>query len=231
MYEVSLPQEDIDAYYELKDKLYAQVESEVPGGDEAVDEATQGEESAPVDRRWVALVPPDQVGELRKALMKRLISSIERLDKVQRDKPGNLKLWREKLVSERYWGSLCDSERLITEEIDCCVAEADELEPGWREFIFRQAVQCWRMSKQREVEKKVHKKQVEFQKKQVVKDAKAIVHDKNKEIADKIKKDKDAEKMMEKMIREEEAAASKSKKGGAGGAKAKAKAPGSGKKK
>merc|ERR1712179_641519 len=102
---------------------------------------------------------------LKWALIKRLVASIDQLDKVQRDKPGNWKLWREKLLSEVYWNSLCEAERLISAEIDTCVAEAEELEPGWREVVFRQAVQHWRMGKQREEEKKVAKKAVEQQKK------------------------------------------------------------------
>merc|ERR1712183_420587 len=78
----------------------------------------------------------------------------ELLDQVQRDKPGNWKLWREKLISEHFWATLCEAEKVFGEEIDACVAEAEDLEPGWKQFIFRQAVQMWRVSKQREVEKK-----------------------------------------------------------------------------
>merc|ERR1711920_1081388 len=110
-------------------------------------------------------VPPEERMGLKQALMKRLVACIDPLDQVQRDKPGNWKLWRGKLVSERYWGSLCDAERLVSEEIDSCTAEAEELEPGWREHIFPQAVQIWRRQKQFEMEKRDQKKAVEHEKK------------------------------------------------------------------
>merc|ERR1711972_866675 len=80
------------------------------------------------------------------------------------DKPGNWKLWRGKLVSERYWGSLVDAEKIVSEEIDLCIKEAEELEPGWRDHVFQQAVQIWRRQKQEhgerkeKIKEKVHEK-------------------------------------------------------------------------
>lgn len=36
--------------------------------------------------------------------------------------PGNWNLWRQKLISERYWASLVEAERLVSEEISACAA-------------------------------------------------------------------------------------------------------------
>merc|ERR1719482_1600050 len=85
---------------------------------------------------WVRELSAEERMMLKRQLVKRLVADIDRLDQVQRDKPGNWKLWRGKLITERYWNSLLDAERLVGEEIDACVAEAEELEPGWREHVF-----------------------------------------------------------------------------------------------
>merc|ERR1712060_532540 len=90
---------------------------------------------------WVQRVPLPEKQILKNALMKKLIGCIDPLDQVNRDKPGNWKLWRGKLVSERYWNSLVDAEKLVHEEIEACIAEAEELEPGSRGHIFPQALQ------------------------------------------------------------------------------------------
>merc|ERR1712060_627247 len=98
-------------------------------------------EAQPFEPSWEQRVPPEERQGLKHALMKRLVACIDPLDQVQRDKPGNWKLWRGKLVSERYWGSLCDAETSVSQEIDACIAEAAELEPGSRGHIFPQALQ------------------------------------------------------------------------------------------
>lgn len=225
-YDLQLPEEDIDAYYDLKEKLYKQY---APEETEQAPTAGACDAGVPEDGAvqpvpWVHHAPLEERQLLQKALMKRLVGGIDRLDQVQRDKPGNFKLWRSKLVSERYWGSLCDAERMVTEEIDLCIAEANELEPGWRDVIFPQALQCWRMQKHKEIQKKAQKKEVEQQKKQKEKDERRQEVEKRLAVEEKVRQEKLAEKMMEKMIREEElAASSKSKAKSRPGAKPKAK--------
>merc|ERR1711920_845711 len=125
LYDLQLPEVEIDAYYTLKERFQQQ---------HAPPEAAEGDADATEDgdvaALWVQNLSPDERGILQKALMRRLVCCIDKLDQVQRDKPGNWKLWRGKLVSERYWGSLCEAERLVGEEIDSCISEAEELEPG-----------------------------------------------------------------------------------------------------
>eukprot|EP00929_Paragymnodinium_shiwhaense_P056811 TRINITY_DN28448_c0_g1_i2.p1 TRINITY_DN28448_c0_g1~~TRINITY_DN28448_c0_g1_i2.p1 ORF type:complete len:264 (+),score=103.66 TRINITY_DN28448_c0_g1_i2:109-900(+) len=209
-YEMVLPQEEIDAYFELKDKYVEAAGSRA--------EAT-GDELPPPAHRFMLT---DQLTELKKALMRRIMASIDRLDQVQRDKPGNYKLWREKLVSEHYWATLCEAEKIVGEEIDACCAEADELEPGWKPYIFRQAVQMWRMTKQREFEKKMEKKEKQSVKKQKVQALKAVELEAKQAVVDKEKQEREAAKMMAKLIAEEEKAEKmQSKKSGGGGGKAK----------
>merc|ERR1711870_132143 len=157
-------------------------------------------------------VPPEERMGLKQALMKRLVACIDPLDQVQRDKPGNWKLWRGKLVSERYWGSLVDAERLVSEEIDMCIAEANEIEPGWSSQIFQHALHIWRQQKQELAQKKERMKEKVKEKKKDEKEVKRVETEKKKEEEDRKKQERLAEKAMEQLLREEEkASASKNK--------------------
>lgn len=205
-YVLELPEAEINTYYDLKERLYGSL-PEDPAAEAA---AAEGIEGGLVS--WTRRLSNDDRSSLQQALMKRLVKGIERLDQVQRDKPGNWKLWRGKLVSERFWASLCDAERLIGEEIDNCLAEAEELEPGpppWREQIFQQAVHIWRMERQRSVEKKVQKKQVEQVKKQKEKEERRKVVEVKLAEEEKLRQERLAEKAMEKLLKEEESMSSK----------------------
>merc|ERR1711974_379713 len=190
---------EIDAYYDLKDKLHSQYAPDhvYPADDEPRE---AGEEP------WTRRVPPEERASLQRALMHRLVACIGKLDQVQRDKPGYWKLWQTKLVSERYWGSLCDAEKLVSQEIDSCVAEAEEIEPGWKDQIFPQAVQCYRMQKQHEEEKKAAKKAVINEKKEKEKEVRRAEIEKRVEEEKKVREEKMAEKMMQKLLMEEEKA-------------------------
>lgn len=202
-YDLSLPEAEIAAYFDLKDKLI----------DKYAPEAANGEQEVEADSEdgWVQKVPGEERAELHRALMRRLVGCIDKLDQVQKDKPGNWKLWRAKLVSERFWSSLCEAEQLVSQEVDSCIAEAAELQPEWKDHIFPQAVQCWRMQKQHDMEKKAAKKAVVHEKKQKEKEVKRKEVDKKKEEEDKQRQERLAEKMMEKLLREEEAQSSKAK--------------------
>lgn len=213
-YDLKLPEVEINAYYDLKDRLYGRLLD--AGGAAAAEAAADsrpkgGDADAPEDGPlacegdlWVRELPEQELLQLKQLLVRRLVGDIDRLDQVQRDKPGNWKLWRGKLVSEQYWGSLCDAERLVSEEIDACLEEAEELEAGWREVVFQQAIQCWRMGKVRDMEKKVQKKAVVQQKKQKEKDEKRREVEARMAEEQKLKQERMAEKAMEQLLREEE---------------------------
>jgi len=223
-YELQLQESDINGYYELKDRLHGQAEAEPEALLHTPFEAGASADGVPWAGAWVSKLAPEDKISLQKALMRRLVSGIERLNQVQKDKPGNWKLWRGKLISERYWGSFCEAEALVDEEISSCLEEAEELEPGWREHIFPNAVQIWRMQKQRDVEKKVQKKAVEQQKKQKEKEVRKKEVDARLEVEEKLRQERLAEKMMEKLLREEENDAKCKAKGKAAAAKPKPKA-------
>lgn len=205
VYELQLDEDGIDAYYDLKDKMhqkYAPEDAQGSGTNDTCEPDVDGDPS-PAAPTWVQKAPPDARQELQKALMKRLVGGIDRLDQVQKDKPGNWRLWRSKLVSERFWGSLCEAEKMVTEEIDLCLAEANELEPGWREHIFPQALQCWRALKQKEFQQQAEKKEVQQQKKAKEQEERRKVAEIREAEEDKQRQARLAEKAMEKLLREE----------------------------
>lgn len=216
-YECELNEADIDAFYDLKDKLQTQYAPDYQ------EQAEKAQEEGTSIERWTAKVPKEDRGALQKALMRRLVSCIGKLDQVQKDRPGNWKLWQSKLISEAFWQSLQDAEKTVSQEIDSCIAEADELEQGWKEHVFQQGVQVYRVQKQQEFDRANQKKEVVDAKKAKEKEEKQKEVDKRLEVERKVQEAKNAEKMMEKLLREEEAEAAKNAKGKAKAAPGKAK--------
>eukprot|EP00434_Breviolum_minutum_P022522 symbB.v1.2.019870.t1/scaffold1647.1/size107771/6 len=182
-YQCELSEVEINAYYDLKDRMRQQ--------------------KAP-DAWLRELLSPEERRVLQSALMKRLVSCFDRLDQVQRDKPGNWNLWKQKLISERYWASIVEAEREVSEEISSCVAEAGVLEPGWNSHIFNQAVHIWRQQKQQFAEKKEVKKDKEKQKKEIEKAEKRKEVEAKLAEEEKARQEKLAQKAMDQLLREEE---------------------------
>ncbi|CAE7757059.1 unnamed protein product, partial [Symbiodinium pilosum] len=98
-YQCELSHAEINAYFELKDRLRQQKAPDAPAESDDPEEQDA----------WVRqMLTQEERRVLQQALMRRLVSCLDRLDQVQRDKPGNYRLWRGKLVSERYWASLLE---------------------------------------------------------------------------------------------------------------------------
>lgn len=218
IYEMELSAADIDTYYNLKDELQRKYAPEAAAA--AAEMESTGESQ--VVEQWTPKLPAEDRRALQQALMRRLVSCIGKLDQVQRDKPGNWKLWQSKLVSEHFWTSLVESERIVNQEIESCVAEAGELEPPWKEQIFGQGVQIYRQQKQfefqkkaevehKENEKKAEKKAKVDEKKNIVKDVRRKEVELRVEAEKKVRELKAAEQAMEKLLREEELSAAKNK--------------------
>jgi len=193
---------EIDAFYEMKDALQGKYAPEYAAQAAAVAAAEEAGEEVPPLERWALKVPQEERTGLQKALMKRLVTNIGKLDQVQKDRPGNWKLWQTKLISERFWNSLLESEKTVSQEIDECIAEAEEIEPGWRDHIFPQAVQIYRMQRQQEAEKQAREnaqKQAQSEQKMAANNADQA----------KVKAVSDRRKEMEKEVRRKEAEAMK----------------------
>jgi len=216
-YDCELNEADIDAYYDLKDKLQSQYAPDYP------EQAEKAKEEGTTIDRWTSKVPKEDRAALQKALMRRLVSCIGKLDQVQKDRPGNWKLWQSKLISEGFWQSLQDAEKTVSQEIDSCIAEADELEHGWKEHIFQQGVQVYRVQMQQEFNRTQAKKEVFDAKEAAKKEEKRKEVEKRLEVERQAQEAKNAEKMMEKLLREEEQESAKKGKAKAAPGKAKPK--------
>jgi len=206
-YDISISTVEIDNYYALKERLYDQY-----APDEAADVADD-----PVQATvWTQRVPPEGLVLLQKSLMSRMVACIDKLNQVQHDKPGNQRLYHAKLVTETFWNSLCDAERVVSDELDSCIAEADELRPGWRHTVVRDAVSFWRMQKQQEAEKKAAKKAVVDEKKDKEREKRQKEVELRKVEEDRVREAKAAERAAAQLMREEELATKTKAKGRTG---------------
>eukprot|EP00933_Yihiella_yeosuensis_P009021 TRINITY_DN114789_c0_g1_i1.p1 TRINITY_DN114789_c0_g1~~TRINITY_DN114789_c0_g1_i1.p1 ORF type:complete len:256 (-),score=73.52 TRINITY_DN114789_c0_g1_i1:131-898(-) len=197
-YSVQLDEAAIDAYFDLKDRMRKQRAPDAPADDE--------------DNTWIrSVLVPEERRILQHALMRRMVAIFDKLDQVQKDKPGHFKLWQQKLCSEKVWQSLLEAEQMISEEINSCQNEADVLEPGWKDHIFGQAVQIWREARRQEELQKQAKKAHEKEKKGLRSEKKKEEKSEQVREEDRKREEKAAEKAMEALLKEEEAAA----KGGA----------------
>lgn len=59
------------------------------------------------------------------------------------------KLYSQSMCSVKQWRSYQAAENMVSTEVDEVRAEADEIEPGWSQVIWRQAMQYHNMLKQR----------------------------------------------------------------------------------
>jgi len=171
-YTAKHPETAITAYNEIKVKLMDKVQ-DVLGVDE-------------LQADWVKHLKDIELNVLKQSLRKRMYRNIDCLATVEREKPGKYKLWKHKLVSEEVWESLQRVEESLTKEIDECMLEADELQPGWGQSLFQEVLDVWRHEMQHEME-------VERQK-QLREEAKNSQEEEKRNAQKKVQMDAKAEK-------------------------------------
>jgi len=115
----------VDEYYSVKDKIIE--EGWTPGQKDASG--------------------PTRV--LQQALMKRCIADIPLVTHIQKESAGMNKLYSHSMCSVKQWRTYQAAEAMVSAEVDEVRAEADEIEPGWSEYIWRQAMQYHNMLKQK----------------------------------------------------------------------------------
>mmetsp|Transcript_43639 Transcript_43639/g.92777 ORF Transcript_43639/g.92777 Transcript_43639/m.92777 type:complete len:304 (-) Transcript_43639:156-1067(-) len=91
---------------------------------------------------------------LAQALMKRCIADIPIVSHIQRESPGMNKLYSQSMCSVKQWKSYQAAEAMVSAEVEEVRAEADEIEPGWSQVVWRQAMQYHNMLKQKEEQAK-----------------------------------------------------------------------------
>lgn len=199
-YKITLPETEINAYLKMKAQQELMYNSDVPPRpEEEVDPTAEKESPDPDGVHWVQKIPEEKRNVLQRALLNRLVATITTLDQVQRDRPGNWKLWRRKVVSEHFWTTFCDAERRVGEEINECIMEAEDLLPGsgWKDNIFTQAVEHWRIRKREEKVAKDEKKQRDEVGRRQQNELREVLEAKQRQ-------EKNAEKARKQLLREEE---------------------------
>merc|ERR1712024_60671 len=78
---------------------------------------------------------------LAQALMKRCIADIPLVTHIQKESPGMNKLYSQSMCSVKQWKSYQAAEALVSGEVEEVRAEAEDIEPGWSQTIWRQAMQ------------------------------------------------------------------------------------------
>jgi len=170
---------------------------------------------------WTPGMKPPGPGEdgqgpqrvMAQALMKRAIADIPIVTHIQKESAGMNKLYSHSMCSVKQWRSYQNAESMVSNEVEEVRAEADEIEPGWSQVIWRQAMQYHSMLKQKhEMEAKAAseaaKKKKEVENK-VAAEKKKVDDAKAKELA--------AEKAAEELIKAEEREKQSKKSFGAGG--------------
>lgn len=163
---------------------------------------------------WEPGVPPPQGQQqsgphrlLAQALMKRAMADIPMVMYIQKESAGMSKLYSKSMCSVKQWRAYQQAESLVSNEINEVKAEADEIEPGWSEVIWRQATQYHGMLKKKhEMEAAAAQQKAQMQDKASGKTAAAepkVDDAKAKEIA--------AQKAAEELIKQEEAEKQKEK--------------------
>merc|ERR1711937_1004481 len=96
---------------------------------------------------------------------KRAIGDIPIVTFIQKESAGMNKLYSQSMCSVSQWRAYQNAEAMVSAEVEEVRAEADEIEPGWSQVIWRQAMQYHNMLKQRhEMEAKARAEQAEKKK-------------------------------------------------------------------
>jgi hypothetical protein len=146
---------------------------------------------------------------LAQALMKRCIADVPLITLIQKESPGMNKLYSQSMCSVKQWKSYQAAEALISQEVEDVRNEADEIEPGWSQAIWKQAVQYHHMIKNRN--------EMEMKQREAAMKAAMMkkMEEESKKSPEEIQKEKEAaaEKAAQELLKMEES----EKKGGNGG--------------
>lgn len=127
-FNINLPSA-VDEYYDVKDKC-------LKAGWQPGQAPKNAQEAANGPARILA-----------QALMKRCIADIPLVTHIQKESAGMNKLYSQSMCSVKQWKTYQAAEQLISAEVEEVRAEADEVEPGWSQGIWRQAMQYHNMLK------------------------------------------------------------------------------------
>jgi hypothetical protein len=146
----------------------------------------------PVDKTATNPNSPHRI--MAQALMKRAIADLPIVQHIQKESTGMNKLYAQSMCSVNQWRAYQMAEALVSGEVEEVRAEADEIEPGWSQSIWRQAMQYHNMLKQKhESEAKAAMEQA--QKRKLVEDkvnaAKKLITDEENRAKNAVQAEKD----------------------------------------
>jgi len=108
----SLPSSKIEAYCELKERLQRQYAKDNDS-----------------DTLWMANLPAQAKDMLKYRLMQRAIGDMAALQKIDCDARGYWRLFSKGIVPRKFWNSVMDAERDLSQELESVKAEAAGIEP------------------------------------------------------------------------------------------------------
>lgn len=86
---------------------------------------------------------------MAQTLMKRAVADIPIVMHIQKESGGMNKLYSQSMCSVKQWRAYQAAEAMVSAEVDEVRGEADQIEPGWGQQIWKQAMQYHAMLKQR----------------------------------------------------------------------------------
>eukprot|EP00547_Thalassionema_nitzschioides_P002618 CAMPEP_0194212610 /NCGR_PEP_ID=MMETSP0156-20130528/12662_1 /TAXON_ID=33649 /ORGANISM="Thalassionema nitzschioides, Strain L26-B" /LENGTH=285 /DNA_ID=CAMNT_0038940481 /DNA_START=132 /DNA_END=989 /DNA_ORIENTATION=+ len=173
----------VEEYYQVKDKcLDAGWE---PG-------------TAPTPGQQQAANGPHRV--MAQALMKRCIADIPIVTHIQKESPGMNKLYSQSMCSVKQWRTYQAAEALVSGEVDEVRAEADEIEPGWSQVIWKQAMQYHNMLKQKHEQEAQQVAAAAVKKKEI----ESVKNAEKKKVDDAKAREKAAEEAAKELLKMEE---------------------------
>ncbi|CAJ1333216.1 unnamed protein product [Effrenium voratum] len=107
-----LPEDKIQAYLQLKDKLLGEFGKENVGDD------------------WLCQLPAHAKDMLKYRLMQRAIGAMSLLQKIDADARGYWKLFSKGIITSKFWNSVLAAERELSQEIEAVKHEAYSMEPN-----------------------------------------------------------------------------------------------------
>lgn len=146
---------------------------------------------------------PENQGPSRvmaQALMKRAIADIPVVTHIQKESQGMNKLYSQSMCSVKQWQAYQGAEAMVSQEVEEVRAEADEIEPGWSQAIWRQAMQYHQMLKQKH-ETEAKKLDESAQQRKTIEGKVSAEKQKVTDADDKVKA---AERAAKELIKEEE---------------------------
>lgn len=137
---------------------------------------------------------------MAQALMKRAIADIPIVTHIQKESGGMNKLYSQSMCSVKQWRAYQNAEAMVSQEVEEVRAEADEIEPGWSQAIWRQAMQYHQMLKQKH-EQEVKAVEAQSQKRKEIENKVKAEKSKEQDAKDQILA---AEKAAQELIKQEE---------------------------